>query len=142
MVLPVPSGGFIVAGGTQSGGAGNSDAWIFTLDRNGRLGWSQKFGARKMELLTNVAPTLDGGFVFSDVTESFGRGKADAMFIRLSARGKVIWAISRGGSGWDYGASIFPSPTGGFIAAGRASSKGAGKDDAWILHMDDKGKIR
>ena len=136
------TGGFIVAADTLVGSGQNFDAWIFTLDSNGRMGWSQKWGAGKMDLLTYAAPTLDGGYVFSGVTESFGRGRADAMFIRLNAKGKVVWANSRGGSGWDYGTSIFPSPGGGFIAAGRTTSKGAGKEDAWILRMDEDGNIR
>ncbi|MCH8076856.1 MAG: hypothetical protein IIC64_13665 [SAR324 cluster bacterium] len=141
-IQPTLTGGFIVAADTLIGSGQNFDAWIFTLDRNGRMGWNEKFGAKKMELLTYAAPTPDGGFVFSGVTESFGRGRADAMFIRLNAKGKLIWAKPVGGRGWDFGASIVPVPGGGFIAAGRTSSKGAGKEDAWILRMDEKGNIR
>lgn len=106
------------------------------------MGWNKKFGARKMDLLTFVSPIMDGGFVFSGLTESFGRRRADARFKRLSAKGKLVWANSRGGMGRDYGTSIFSTPSGGFIAAGRTSCTGAGKEDAWILRMDEDGNVR
>lgn len=136
------SGGFIVAADTLVGSSQNFDAWILTLDAKGRMMRNKILGAKKMDLLTFAAPTLDGGFVFSGSTQSFGRGKSDAMFIRLGADGKLIWAHAHGGSGWDYGASIFPAPGGGFIAAGRTTSGSAGQEDAWILRLNEKGVIR
>lgn len=66
--------GLIIAGSTQSLGAGEVDVYPVKTDRSGNLDWQRAFGAARVDHGYAVEQTGDGGYVAAGFTHSFGTG--------------------------------------------------------------------
>jgi len=55
--------------------------------------------------------------------------------------GALVWDKTFGGSGIDKASYIQQTKDGGYIVAGNTFSKGAGKEDAWVLKLDSDGSL-
>jgi hypothetical protein len=84
-VQPTADGGYIVAGYTESFGAGNSDVYLVRTDANGDTLWTKTIGGVLTDRGYCVQQTADGGYIIAGYTESFGAGGDDIYLIRLEA---------------------------------------------------------
>jgi hypothetical protein len=77
-LVEVPSGGYAMAGYTESFGPGNirgtdsSNAFVIRTDFNGDTLWSMSYGGLLKEECFSIANTSDGGFAIAGYTGSFG----------------------------------------------------------------------
>ena len=85
-------GGFLIAGYTDSYGAGFSDGWLLKTDSLGNLLWSQTYGGGASDEFANIIPYSDG-YVAVGATQSWGAGGWDMWLVRLSAAGS--WSDPR-----------------------------------------------
>jgi len=138
-------GGYIVSGTTSSFGAGNEDVWVLKLDLHGQIMWQKTYGGEGMDQGRDIEQTIDGGYIVSGTTSSFGNGSHDIWVLRLSPDGSIIWDKTYGGTGEESEyfrhIPIEPTSDGGYILAGSTRSFGAGEDDFWILKLDAEGNI-
>lgn len=74
---------YIIAGCTESYGAGGVDIWIIKIDRDGNLLWTKTIGGVNNDWGNCVQYTVDGGYIITGRTESFGAGNSDAYLIKL-----------------------------------------------------------
>ncbi len=88
-VVQSTDGGFILAGYTNSFGAGNNDFYIVKLNSNGVLQWSKTVGGTDDDQAQSIIKTTDGGFVAAGYTESFGAGAKDIFIVKLDAGGNT-----------------------------------------------------
>lgn len=133
-------GGVIVAGYTDSVGTGGQDAWVMRLDAAGDVLWQTAYGGVDADRAEALLPLIEGGFVVTGVTESFGAGHEDAWAFRLDEAGQIVWQKTYGGSlGGDVARSIAAAPDGGALLGGHTFSFGAGEADAWIVRLDAQG---
>jgi uncharacterized delta-60 repeat protein len=132
-------GGYIVAGGTSSFGAGYYDFYIIKLDASGNKVWEKTYGGSSEDYARSIQQTSDGGYIVAGDTESFGAGYYDFYIIKLDAYGNKIWEKTYGGSDRDYAYSIQQTSDGGYIVAGGTYSFGAGKYDFYIIKLDANG---
>ena len=65
----------------------------------------------------------------------------DGTVIKMDFQGNKIWQKIFGYGNSDVLTTIAALPTGGYIAAGRTDSKGAGAMDFWIIKLDEKGNL-
>ena len=56
--------------------------------------------------------------------------------------GIIAWDKTYGGSEADNGFSIIQTTDGGFAITGYTESKGAGKEDIWVLKLDKDGNLK
>ena len=63
-------GGFIIAGSTDSFGAGGRDFWLIKTDLQGNKEWSQTFGGPDWDEAHSVKQTACGGFIIAGRTYS------------------------------------------------------------------------
>lgn len=122
-------GGYVLAGYTQSFGAGSADAWCLKLDASGGVVWQRTYGGSAMDGASAVRPTPDGGFLLVGSTDSFGAGGTDAWCIKLNASGGVSWQKTYGGSRAHSFAATRSTTDGGYVVAGSTSSFGPGQTD-------------
>ncbi|MEF3167806.1 MAG: hypothetical protein K6360_00500 [Deltaproteobacteria bacterium] len=132
-------GGYIVAGGTGSFGAGG-DLWVIKLDASGNVAWQKTYGGPRYEYATSIQQTSDGGYIVAGLTYSFGTGDADFWVLKLDASGNVTWQKTYGGPRYEYATSIQQTSDGGYIVAGGTGSFGAGSD-FWVIKLDANGEI-
>ncbi len=84
-------GGFIVAGYTNSFGAGGYDAWILKLDSDGNEScatcWSKTYGGKGYDVFNSIQQTIDGGYAAAGSTDSFGVGQQDYWVLKIDQEG-------------------------------------------------------
>lgn len=134
-------GGHILVGQTASHGKGSGDAWVVKLDGKGKKLWSRAYGGRLSDGALAVAQVFDGGFVIAGWTSSKGAGKEDGWLIKIDKLGRKRWERTFGGAQNDRLLAVRAIEGGGFVAAGRTESTGAGKGDLWVLRLDAEGKL-
>lgn len=133
-------GGFILTGLSQQG-SGGYDMALIKLDINGNVTWSQDFGGPSDDRGLQVQETMDGGYIVSGHTQSFGAGSWDAYLIKTDINGNLEWSKTYGGGGDDYGNYVQQTPDGGYIIMGSTSSFGAGSWDLWMIRINSQGNI-
>ncbi len=143
-------GGFIVAGGTTSFGAGATDCWLLKLDAGGNIEWQKSYGGAAddggggdyNELVVRVLEDLDGNYVVATETFSFGAGDSDIWLFKVDGAGDIIWQKSYGGFDSDSLWSFQEASTGGYIVPGvSVSFSPDGSGDLWVLRLDKNGDI-
>ncbi len=159
-IQPTTDGGYVVAGFTNStngdvtGNHGGSDAWVVKLSTTGDLEWQKTLGGTGDDYAYSIQPTTDGGYIMAGYTYSNNgdvtgfHGGSDFWAVKLSSTGSVQWQKAIGGTGTDWAYSIQPTPDGGYIMAGFASSTDGdvtgnhGNSDACVVKLSSTGSLQ
>ncbi len=158
-LIPTFDGGFIVAGGTNSGdgdfhvpAANGGDAFIAKYNKQRQLEWTKTFGGTGDDFFNDIAQNIDGSYIaagYSSSTDgnvSGNHGSYDVWVVKLSASGKIEWQKSYGGTGDEFGNSLVQTLYGYAIGGASNSTDGDvsgnhGDVDAWVIQIDFKGKL-
>jgi hypothetical protein len=134
-------GGYIIAGYTNSYGAGECDAYLVKTDASGNTEWEKTFGGSAYDDACSVQQTTDGGYIIAGTTNSFGAGAGDFYLIKTDALGNMEWEKTFGGSGYDSAYSVEQTTDSGYIIAGITYSYGAGAGDFYLIKTDALGNM-
>jgi predicted secreted protein len=137
-VLAMPDG-FLIAGSTDSYGAGSSDIWLVKTYLNGTMQWNKTYGGTDIDDATCVIATSDGGYAIAGNTQSYGSGWYDFWLVKIDYKGKVQWSRTYGGTSSDLAASVIETIDGGYALAGRTASFDIGGTDFWLVKTDAAG---
>ena len=169
------SDGIVVAGYGKSFGSGDwegvagkggDDAIIIKYNNNGEIVWKKNFGCSSQDWFTSVTTVSDGiiavghavGFGDGDWEGIAGKGNTDAIIVKYTNNGDIVWKKNFGGIGLDFYESI-AVVSDGIVAVGRSSGPntgvfpnsfgtgdwvgvtGNGRNDAIIVKYNSNGDI-
>jgi len=128
---------YIIAGWTNSFGAGGYDVYLIKTDSLGDTLWTRTYGGSGDDKGYSVAQTTDGGYIISGGTSSFGAGGEDIYLIKTDSLGDTLWTRTYGGSGGDRGFSVKQTTDSCYIVAGwKVTGLSA---DMYIMKIDSLG---
>jgi hypothetical protein len=136
-IIQSSDGGYVVAGGTKSFGAGGWDMYVVKLDSSGNVLWTKTIGGSSEDVANSIIQSSDGGYAVAGKTSSFGAGFDDMYVVKLDSWGNVQWTKTIGGSGWDVAHSIIRSSDGGYAVAGWIYPY-----DMYVVKLDSWGNVQ
>lgn len=132
-------GGYILAGYTDTYGAGQFDALLMKLTSAGGISWSKTYGGTGDDYGLNLKITADSGYVICGRAGSFGGGGGDYYIVKTNALGAHQWSKTYGGTAIDQAGNIIQTADGGYFLTGYTMSFGAGIRDAYVVKTDGLG---
>jgi len=134
--------GYIVAGVTNSFGAGQKDMLVIRIDNNGDTIWTKTYGGFYNEEAYSVKKTSDGNFIITGYTSSFSNYSNDSAnfyILKIDIDGNLLWSKSFGGPGKDIARNMIETTDHNYLIIGSTSSIGAGCTDVYVLKLDSSG---
>jgi len=131
--------GYVIAGWTESFGAGATDFYLIKTNAAGDTLWTRTYGGASEDLGNSVQQTADGGYVIAGYTASFGAGDWDAYLIKTDAAGDTTWTRTFGTTGPDYGYSVRQTTDGGYVVTGQVHDSLTEEGKASIVKTDSNG---
>ncbi len=138
-VKQTSSGEYIIAGYTNTLGAGSYDVYLIKTDSFGDTIWTKTYGGAFNDYGYSVVQTSDGGYIITGETNSYGAGSYDVYLIKTDSLGNAIWTKTFGGTNYDCGQSVGQTTTGELIIVGETSSFGSGWSDVYFIKTDSVG---
>ncbi|MEM2047926.1 MAG: hypothetical protein QXZ06_08590, partial [Candidatus Jordarchaeales archaeon] len=132
-------GNIVVAGSTETFGAGKSDVWVLKLDENGNIVWQKAYGGKNNDEAHGVAVDEDRNIIVAGSTGSFGAGGLDFWVLKLDENGNIVWQKAYGGKNNDEAYSVAVDEDRNIVVAGSTETFGAGKSDVWVLKLNEYG---
>jgi hypothetical protein len=139
-VIQTKDGNYLIAGGTESFGAGEADVYLLKVDPNGDTIWTRTYGGNKWDEGYDVAETRDGGYIIAGWTKTYGEGGFDVYLVKTDCNGVACWAKTFGGQQWDWAKAVVQIYDGGYVVAGGTGSCGAGLYDIYMMRTDSTGE--
>lgn len=140
-LISTPDGGFALVGSSGDFSSGESDFMLIKLDNCQNVMWIKTYGGSASEEGLSVVATLDGGFLMSGKTFSFGAGSTDGLLIKTDGAGNLQWAQSYGDADSDELVFAHQLPDSTFLLAGSSTSFSTGWIDAWVLKVNSNGLV-
>ena len=137
--LVTKDGGYLSVGYTDSYGFGKNDIWVIKTDFTGEKEWSKVYGGKLDDFGWGATESVDGGYVITGETFSFGNGQSDIYIFKIDSVGNKVWSNTFGGLSEDVGYSIVNSDDGGYVIASQTRSYGKGGNDGMIVKFDSLG---
>ena len=134
-------GGYLVAGDTNSFGAGATDVWVIKLAEDGSIDWQKTYGGTRSDTVRSMGATSDGGYVVASRTNSFGSGSTDFWILKLDSSGGIDWQKTVGGSRSEMPHAIQQTSDGGYVVGGYTKSFGALGKDFFVVKLDENGVL-
>ena len=140
-VIETTDGGLMLAGYTNSSGAGHGDFWLVKTNSAGRMLWDRTFGGPDYDEAQSVIQTVDGGFALAGVTRSYGLGVTDFWLVKTDSNGNHQWNRTYGGTGLDYLFSLIQTSDGGYALAGSTYRNEINQSDFYLVKTDGMGNL-
>ncbi|MDA3833377.1 MAG: right-handed parallel beta-helix repeat-containing protein, partial [Spirochaetales bacterium] len=142
-VQQTKDGGYIVAGYTNSYGAGDRDFYLIKTNSYGDTLWTKTYGGGNSDYGSSVQQTSDGGYIIGGSTYSYGPNTpsyANFYLVKANSSGYTLWTRNyNGGSNNDRCYSVQQTNDGSYILAGYSWGYLYGYDDVFLVKTDSIG---
>ena len=127
-----PDRGYLLAGSTNSFGAGAFDVYVVKTDSLGLMEWARTYGGTENDEAYSVQPTQDGGYIVAGATRSFGLTDGAVYLIRIDSTGDTLWTKTFAWASDDRGYAVLPAADGSYIVAGSGYTVGLAYDMLYL----------
>jgi outer membrane protein assembly factor BamB/flagellar basal body-associated protein FliL len=137
-VQQITTGEYILVGYIWNSNNGY-DALLIKTNSAGDELWNKTFSTNQNDEVWSITSTSNGDLILLGATESWSKGGYDVWLIKTDKNGIQIWNLTFGGLKDDFGYSIQLTSDGGFIIVGETNSYGKGKQDIWLIKINQMG---
>jgi hypothetical protein len=137
-VQQTADGGYVIAGYTESFGAGNGDVYLIKTNASGDTLWTRTYGGTEHDEGCSVQLTADGGYIIAGRTYS-PDAEDDVYLIKTNASGDTLWTRTYGGTSHDLSYSVQRTADSGYIIAGLANCRGEEDGDVYLIKTNASG---
>ncbi|MBD3232359.1 MAG: T9SS type A sorting domain-containing protein [candidate division Zixibacteria bacterium] len=130
--------GYILAGSTDSYGAGLIDMYLVKTDDQGDTLWTKTYGGSLHDAARAIRERADGGYDIVGSTVSFGNGNFDCWLIVTDENGDSLWSKTFGGTSEDIGKAVGRTLSGDYLLGGYTESYGYG-EQYYLIITDEMG---
>lgn len=128
-------GGYLIAGRTESFGAGAIDFYLVKADSMGNIQWEKTYGGTASEWAEDVEETSDGGYII------LGRAAGDFWLVKIDSGGNLEWEKTYDGGGDDIPYDVEQTNDGGYILVGHSTQVGGIWYDIRLIKTDQNGYV-
>ena len=140
-VLQTFEGGYIVAGSTNSFGAGGTDAYLIKTDANGDIEWNKTIGTVGNDAAFGIVQLADSSYVFSGNELTYGIN-GYAHLVKTDLNGNVIWSKTYGNKlRKNYVFAMQQTSDNGFIMGGYENNYLTTNDEFSLIKADADGNM-
>ncbi len=138
-VIQTVDNGFVLAGFTDSFGAGGYDLYMVKTNSEGGHEWSQTYGGIRTEMGSSTIQKANGGYLLAGETNSFWPGFKDMWLVETNAEGDSVWSQSFAfdENNDDEGYVIIQTEEGGFALAGDTRPIGGDWNRTYLIKLDN-----
>jgi hypothetical protein len=104
--------------------------------------WVHTWGGSGDDEISGIAVDSSGNAYLAGYTYSFGAGGQDALLLKYSPAGTLLWSRTWGDSADEYASAIAVGPDGYLYVTGGTGSFGAGWRDLFLLKLDTDGNLQ
>ena len=142
-VQQTADGGYIITGWTWSFKTqGGHNLWLSKTDWRGREEWNAIFGGWSHEEGNSVIQTLDGGFLITGSTYSFGtQGVTNLWLVKTDPDGNEEWSKVIEENQGSVGHSVQQTSDGGYIITGEKYNSIETGVDVWLIKTNSFGNV-
>ncbi|MCB1060207.1 MAG: hypothetical protein KDB65_08245 [Calditrichaeota bacterium] len=124
-IVQTPDGGYILAGVTDSFGAGWRDFWMVKTNASGDSLWSQTYGGINYENARQVVMTPDGGYLLAGHAAGTGGVNRNIWLVKTDSLGTSQWSRSIDSGTEDFCWGLTCDPYGGYMLSGVQGASGS-----------------
>ncbi|TAH19357.1 MAG: hypothetical protein EAZ08_09310 [Cytophagales bacterium] len=141
-IIAIKSGGFLVVGYSDSYSKNDheNDIWLLKINTNGEREWEKAIQTPDIiDEAHSVVETPEGDFVIVGSTTAIAGGVTQAIMVKVSNRGEMLWQKTFGGEGSRQANHIIRN-AGGYAVAGSAEIPKK-RWDMWLFTTDNEGNM-
>ena len=141
-MIEVSTGGYALAGFTNSIGQGGFDALLARYNTDGDTLWTRAYGrAGHTENIYGVTETDDGGYLLAGRAYPNGSSNYQGLLIRTDSLGNRLWSRDYGGFSFDQFAHVLKADSGRFYIQGQGQTFTQGANDGFVMLVDSVGDV-
>ncbi|MBN2443221.1 MAG: hypothetical protein JXJ04_17810 [Spirochaetales bacterium] len=143
-VIPMPDGGSIFGGYTNSFGIGGQDGWLMKLDSKGNIEWEKAYGTLLNDRISSICHTSDNNLIIAgnvahlfteDEINNDSDNNSDMWVMKCDLSGNILWDKRFGGNNDDEAMAVDETADGGYIVAGKSNSFGDDDPENWVTFI-------
>ncbi len=132
-------GNFLLAGQTMSGGSGDLDIFLVSIDIAGTERWRLITGNTGDDAAHGAVAIADGAYVVTGYSSN-ANGNKDLIIMQIDANGVSVWSQTYDSGKDDRGLDLAQTSD-GYVVTGVTNQTGDELDgDLWVIRTDNHGK--